>query len=156
LFNTAAGTKPTLVAYRGTGPAMNDLVGGHVDFFCEQAVSVAPQIAAGTIKAYAMSGSERLSALPNVPTAKEAGVNYQMSIWAGIFAPKGTSREIVGKLATVLDKALDESGVKNRIADLGGSLPVKAERKPAKFEAFVKSEIARWSPILKATSTNAN
>ena len=156
LFNTAAGTKPTLVAYRGTGPAMNDLVGGHVDFFCEQAVSVAPQIAAGTIKAYAMSGSERLSALPNVPTAKEAGVNYEMSIWAGIFAPKGTSREIVGKLATVLDKALDEPGVKNRIADLGGSLPVKAERKPAKFEAFVRSEIARWSPILKATSTNAN
>ena len=154
LFNTAAGTKPTLVAYRGTAPAMNDLVGGHVDFFCEQAVSVAPQISAGTIKAYAMSGSERLSALPNVPTAKEAGVNYHMSIWAGIFAPKGTSKEIVGKLATALDKALDDPGVKNRIADLGGSLPGKAERKPAKFEAFVKSEIARWSPILKSTSTN--
>ena len=108
LFNTAAGTKPTLVAYRGTGPAMNDLVGGHVDFFCEQAVSVAPQISGGAIKAYAMSGSERLAALPDIPTAREAGVDYQMSIWAGIFAPKGTSKEIIGKLATALDKALDD------------------------------------------------
>ena len=135
---------------------MNDLVGGHVDFFCEQAVSVAPQISAGTIKAYAMSGSERLAALPDVPTAREAGVDYQMSIWAGIFAPKGTSKEIVGKLATALDKALDDPGVKKRIADLGGSLPAKEERKPAKFDAFVKAEIARWSPILKATSTNTN
>ena len=156
LFNTAAGTKPTLVAYRGTGPAMNDLVGGHVDFFCEQAVSVAPQISGGAIKAYAMSGSERLAALPDIPTAREAGVDYQMSIWAGIFAPKGTSKEIIGKLATALDKALDDRALKKRIADLGGSLPPKQERQPAKFEAFIKAEIARWSPILKSTSTNAN
>jgi putative tricarboxylic transport membrane protein len=155
LFNTAAGINPTLVAYRGTGPAMNDLVGGHVDFFCEQAVSVAPQISAGTIKAYATSGSERLATLPDVPTAREAGVNYQMSIWAGIFAPKGISKEIIAKLAAALDKALDDPGVKKRIADLGGSLPAKPERKPAKFEAFVKEEIARWSPILKSTSSNA-
>ena len=156
LFNTAAGTKPTSVAYRGTGPAMNDLVGGHVDFFCEQAVSVAPQISAGAIKAYAMSGSERLQALPDVPTARQAGVDYQMSIWAGIFAPKGTPKEIVAKLAGALDRALDDASVKKRIADLGGSLPAKVERKPAKFDAFVKAEIARWSPILKATSTNTN
>ena len=156
LFNTAAGTKPTLVAYRGTGPAMNDLVGGHVDFFCEQAVSVAPQISGGAIKAYAMSGSERLATLPDIPTAREAGVDYQMSIWAGIFAPKGTSKEIIGKLATALDKALDDRALKKRIADLGGSLPFKQERQPAKFEAFVKAEIARWSPILKSTSTHAN
>jgi tripartite-type tricarboxylate transporter receptor subunit TctC len=155
LFNTAAGTKPTLVAYRGTGPAMNDLVGGHVDFLCEQAVSVAPQVSAGAIKAYAMSGSERLAALPNVPTAKEAGVNYQMSIWAGIFAPKGAPKEIVDKLATALDKALDDPSVKKRIAELGGSLPAKKERNPVAFEAFVKAEIARWSPILKAATADA-
>ena len=68
---------------------MNDLIGGHVDFFCEQVVSVAPQIAAGTIKAYAVSSSERLLTLPEVPTAKEDGLDYQMSIWAGIFAPRG-------------------------------------------------------------------
>ena len=88
LFTSEAGLKPTLVAYRGTSPAMNDLVGGHVDFLCEQAVSVAQQIAAGTVKAYAVSSDKRLAALPDVPTAKEAGVNYLMSIWAGISRPR--------------------------------------------------------------------
>src|SRR4029453_1779662 len=94
LFTAEAGLKPTLVAYRGTSPAMNDLVGGHVDFLCEQAVRVAQQIGAGPGKAYAVSSDKRLAALPDVPTAKEAGVNYIMSIWAGIFAPKGTPPEV--------------------------------------------------------------
>jgi tripartite-type tricarboxylate transporter receptor subunit TctC len=155
LFNGAAGVKPTLVAYRGTGPAMNDLVGGHVDYFCEQAVSVAAQIAGGSIKAYGVSASERLAALPDVPTAKEQGLDYQMSIWAGIFAPRGTPKDIIDKLAGALDKALDEPDVKKRIADLGGSLPAKDERTPAKFSSFVKAEIARWSPILEAADAGA-
>ena len=155
LFTASAGVQPTLVAYRGTAPAMNDLVGGHVDFFCEQAVSVAPQIAAGTIKAYAVSAAERLAILPNVPTAKEAGLDYQMSIWAGIFAPKGTPPEATQKLAAALDHALDDQGVQQRLADLGGSIPSKAERVPARFDGFVKSEIARWAPILKAAGGEA-
>jgi tripartite-type tricarboxylate transporter receptor subunit TctC len=155
LFNTAAGVKPTSVAYRGTGPAMNDLVGGHVDFFCEQAVSVAGQITSGGVKAYGVSASERLGALPNVPTAREAGVNYQMSIWAGIFAPKGTPKAIVDRLAAALNKALDDPAVVKRLADLGGTAPKKEERTPAKFESFVKAEIARWSPILRAASSEA-
>ncbi len=155
LFTSAAGITPTLVGYRGTAPALNDLVGGHVDFFCEQVVSVAQQIESGTIKAYAVSAPKRLAALPNVPTAKEAGVNYEMSIWAGIFAPKGTPKPIVDKLASAIDKALDNPEVQKRLADLGGSLPVKAERNPAKFSAFVQAEIARWSPILKASTVGA-
>ncbi len=153
LFAAAAGVQPSLVAYRGTGPALNDLIGGHVDFFCEQAVSVAPQIVAGTIKAYGISSSQRLAALANVPTAKEAGVDYQMSIWAGIFAPKGTPKAIIDKLAVALDQALDDPGVQARLAGLGGSLPSKDERTPAKFASFVKGEIARWSPILKAANS---
>ena len=152
LFASAAGVRPSLVAYRGTGPALNDLIGGHVDFFCEQAVSVAPQIAAGTIKAYGISSRERLAVLPKVPTAKEAGVNYQMSIWAGIFAPKGTPKATIHKLAVALDQALDDPAVQTRLADLGGSLPSKGERTPAKFSSFVKAEIARWSPVLKAAN----
>jgi tripartite-type tricarboxylate transporter receptor subunit TctC len=155
LFTLQAGIRPALVAYRGTAPALNDLIGGHVDFFCEQVVSVAPQIAAGTIKAYAVSASERLPTLPNVPTARELGVNYQMSIWAGIFAPKGTPKGIIEKLAAALDRSLDEPGVKVKLADLGGSIPSKEERTPAKFNSFVKAEIARWSPILKATSVSS-
>ena len=149
LFTSGVGVKPTPVAYRGTGPAMNDLVGGHVDFFCEQAVSVAPQIGAGTVKAYAVAAAERLPVLPNVPTAKEAGIDYQMSIWSGIFAPKNTPKPIIDELAAALDKALDDADVKQRLIELGGSIPAKAERTPASFTSFVKAEIARWSPILK-------
>jgi tripartite-type tricarboxylate transporter receptor subunit TctC len=150
LFNTAIGASPTSVAYRGTGPAMNDLVGGHVDYFCEQSVSVIEQVKAGSIKAYVVSAGERLASLPDVPTAKEMGVNYDMSIWAGIFAPKGTPALVVAKLADALDKALDDTSVTKRIADLGGSVPGKAERTPAAFEKYVKNEIDRWGPILAA------
>ncbi|HWP16824.1 MAG TPA: tripartite tricarboxylate transporter substrate-binding protein [Xanthobacteraceae bacterium] len=155
MFSASTGVKPTAVAYRGTGPAMNDLIGGHVDFFCEQAVSVAPQISGGAIKAYAVSAKERLAILPDIPTAKEAGIDYQMSIWAGIFAPKGTPKDIVDKLAVTLDQALDDAGVRKRLSDLGGSLPSKDERTPARFDALVKAEIVRWSPILKAANVEA-
>jgi tripartite-type tricarboxylate transporter receptor subunit TctC len=152
MFNQALGIRPTSVAYRGTAPAMNDLVGGHVDFLCEQSVSVAEQIAAGTVKAYVVSANQRLATLPDIPSAKEAGINYQMSIWAGIFAPKGTPKDIIAKLAGALDKALDDPSVRKRLADLGGSIPAKQERTPASFARLVKAEIARWSPILKAAS----
>jgi tripartite-type tricarboxylate transporter receptor subunit TctC len=155
LFTSEIGAKPTLVAYRGTGPAMNDLIGGHVDFFCEQSVSVAEQAKSGAIKAYAVSAAERLASLPDVPTAKEFGVNYLMSIWAGMFAPKGTPAPIVAKLADALDKALDDDGVKQRINSLGGSIPEKRERSPAAFDAYVKAEIARWAPVLKAAAEPA-
>jgi tripartite-type tricarboxylate transporter receptor subunit TctC len=152
LFNQALGVKPTPVAYRGTAPAMNDLIGGHVDFLCEQSVSVAEQIKAGAVKAYVVSANQRLAALPDVPSAKESAINYQMSIWAGIFAPKGTPKEIIIKLAASLEKALDDPSVKKRLGDLGGSIPTKQERTPASFARLVKAEVARWSPILKAAS----
>src|SRR6267378_2250264 len=150
LFTEEIGAKPTLVAYRGSGPALNDLVGGHVDIMCEQSVSVADQVLAGSVKAYALSAGERLARLPNVPTAREAGVNYEMSIWAGLFAPKGVAPEVIAKLADALYKALDETIVRERLAQLGGSIPAKAERNPAAFDHFVRSEIARWAPILTA------
>lgn len=151
LFNAAAAIKPTMVAYRGTGPAMNDLIGGHVDFFCEQSVSVSQQVKGGAIKAFGVSAKERLAALPDVPTAKEAGLDYDMSIWAGVFAPRGTPAPVVNKLADALDKALDDASVRQRLNNLGGAVPAKAERKPAAFEAYVQAEVARWAPILKAS-----
>src|SRR3984957_19020158 len=142
LFAAEIGAKPTLVAYRGSGPALNDLMGGHVDFMCEQSVSVAEQVLAGSVKAYAVSANERLATLPNVPTAKEAGVNYEMSVWAGLFAPKGVPPEVIAKLADALDKALDEPSVRDTLARLGGAVPAKAERTPPAFARFVRSEIA--------------
>src|SRR5882762_8878253 len=146
LFTEQIGAKPTLVAYRGSGPALNDLLGGHVDFMCEQSVSVAEAILAGSVKAYAVSAGERLATLPDVPTAKEAGIDYDMSVWAGLFAPTGVPPEIVARLADALDKALDEPAVKETLAKLGGSIPAKAERNPAAFDRFVRSEVARWAP----------
>ena len=151
LFTEQIGAKPTLVAYRGSGPALNDLLGGHVDFMCEQSVSVAESVLAGLVKAYVVSAPERLAMLPNVPTAKEAGVDYEMSVWSGLFAPKGVAPDVTAKLADALDKALDEPVVGETLAKLGGSIPAKAERNPASFDRFVRSEIARWAPMLAAT-----
>jgi tripartite-type tricarboxylate transporter receptor subunit TctC len=153
LFNSTIKVNPISVAYRGTAPAMNDLVAGHVDYLCEQAVSVTGAITGGQVKALAVSANGRLPTLPEVPTAKEAGVDYQMSIWAGIFAPKGTPKAIVDRLAAALSKALDDPAVQKRMADLGGSIPSRDERTPARFERFVTAQIAHWSPILKAAST---
>ena len=153
LFMAEIGAKPTLVAYRGSGPALNDLVGGHVDFMCEQSVSVADQVLAGSVKAYAVSAGERLATLPNVPTAREAGVNYEMSVWAGLFAPRGVSPKVIARLADALDRALDEAVVRETLAKLGGSIPAKAERNPAAFDRFIRSEIARWAPILTEIRT---
>jgi putative tricarboxylic transport membrane protein len=151
LFTAEIGAKPTLVAYRGSGPALNDLVGGHVDFMCEQSVSVADQVLAGSVKAYAVSARERLATLPDVPTAKEAGIHYEMSVWSGLFAPKGVPPEVVARLADALDKALDDVTVRAPLLRLGASIPAKTERNPEAFDRFVRSEVARWAPILTAT-----
>jgi len=150
LFTKAIGATPTLVAYRGSAPALNDLIGGHVDFLCEQSVAVAESVLGGTVKAYATSGDKRSPTLPNVPTAKELGVPFEMSIWAGLFAPKETPAEVVSKLAAALDQALEEPMVRERLIQLGASIPDKAERTPAAFGRFVRAEMARWAPLLAA------
>jgi tripartite-type tricarboxylate transporter receptor subunit TctC len=155
LFNSELGLKPTSVAYRGSAPALNDVVGGHIDYLCEQSASVAEQIKAGTVKAYVVSAPQRLAALPSVPSAKEASIKYEMSIWAGIFAPKNTPKPVVDKLAAALDKALEDPAVVKRLGELGASIPAKAERNPQTFERMVKSEITRWSPILKSAAAAA-
>lgn len=159
LFTSQLGLKPNLVAYRGTGPALNDVVGGHVDFFCEQVVSVASSVKGGTIKAYGISNKDGSPALPGVPSASKAGApNYQMSIWSAIFAPKGTPKEAVTKLADALNKALDDPAVGKRLVELGGTVPAKAERGPTNLASLLKAEITRWDPILReaATKTKTN
>ena len=155
LFKQTAGVDLVHVPYTGSAGAVRDLVGGHVDFLCEQSVSVAEQIKAGAVRGYVVSGNQRLAALPDIPSAKEVGINYQMSIWAGIFAPGGTPKPVVDKLAGALDKTLDDPAVAAKLADLGGTIPPKSERTPEKFGSFVRAEIARWSPILKAANVEA-
>lgn len=151
LFTSTIGAKPTMVAYRGTGPALNDLMSGTVDFMTDQIVNVAPQISGGTIKAYAIATPERSPALPNVPTTKEAGLpNYEVSAWNAVFGPKGLPPEIAGKLSDALKKALDDENTRKRLLDLGGVLPDQAGRTPEALQALVVSEVARWTPVLKA------
>jgi tripartite-type tricarboxylate transporter receptor subunit TctC len=153
LFASEFGLKPSPVPYRGTGPALNDLIGGHVDYFCEQVVSVAPAVKGKTIRAYVVSGDARSPALPDVPSAKEAGIpDFNLSIWSAMYAPKGTPKDVVARLSGALDQALDDPAVAKRLVDLGGSVPATAERGPAHLAAVVKADIARWHPILKAAA----
>ncbi|MBN9456901.1 MAG: tripartite tricarboxylate transporter substrate binding protein BugD [Bosea sp.] len=139
------------VAYRGTGPALNDLVSGQVDFMCDQIVSVAEQVRANTIKAYAVTSAERSPALPDVPTTKEAGLpDFQIEAWNGIAGPKGMPKEAVDKLVDALNKALNDDATKKRLLDLGTVLPDAEARTPAGFAAIIKRDADKLSPALSA------
>ncbi len=151
LFSSTINAKPTLVAYRGTGPALNDLMANTVDFMTDQIVNVAPQIQGGNIKAFAIATPERSPALPNVPTTKEAGLdNYEVSAWNAVFAPKGTPEAIVAKLSDALDKALSDETTRKRLLDLGGVIPDASGRGGPALQKLVEAEVARWTPVLKA------
>ena len=160
LFNKVFDLKPTLVAYRGMGPGMNDLMGVHIDYLCEQAVVMVPAIQGEKVRGVVVSANERLAAIPNVPGAKEAGApNFQLNIWSAIYAPKGTPKDIVTKLAAALDKALDEPAIAAKLGNLGGTVPPKLDRGPDHLRKTVASDIPRWAPILKeaaATTAPAN
>ena len=150
VFNSQFGFTPALVAYRGTAPALNDLVGGQIDYMVDQSLNVIPQIKGGTIKAYAVAAPSRLKSLPDVPTTKEAGVDFIFSAWNAMVAPKGTPKAIVDKLADALGKALDDAKVKARFDELGSTGPTGADRGPAALQKLVESEMARIAPVLKA------
>jgi tripartite-type tricarboxylate transporter receptor subunit TctC len=155
-FNSVVKVKPTMVAYRGTGPALNDLMGNTVDFMTDQIVNVAPQIQGNNIKAFAIATPQRSPVLPNVPTTKEAGLEgYEVSAWNAVFSPKGTPPDVVKKLSDALIKSLEDETTKKRLLDLGGVLPTAAERTPEGLQKLVESEVARWTPVLKAAGATA-
>jgi tripartite-type tricarboxylate transporter receptor subunit TctC len=157
LFDSVVGVKPTLVAYRGTGPALNDLMSGQVDFMTDQIVNVAPQVSGGTIRAYAIATPERSPALPDVPTTKEAGLpDYQVSAWNAVFAPKGLPADVRTKLVDALAKALADENTRKRLIDLGGVVPDAAGQGPTALQSLVEAEVARWTPVLKAAGAVAN
>jgi tripartite-type tricarboxylate transporter receptor subunit TctC len=151
MFNVMTSAKPTRVPYSGTGPVINDMLAGKLDYACDQVVSVATQVQAGTIKAYAIATEKRSAALPNVPTSTEAGLpDYKVSAWNALFAPKGTSKEIVVKLSDTLSKALSDPATRKRLEDLGGVIPEGRERSPEHLAQFVASEVDRWGKTFKA------
>jgi len=156
LLNSLMGTKPTLVPFSGGAPAINALVAGQTDFMCADIVTGGPQYP-DKIKLLAVTSPKRNAALPNVPTVVEAGLpDFQPTAWNGLFAPKNTPKPVLDRLVGALDKALDDPETRKRLGVLGGDIPDKASRGPAPFLALVKSEIARWSPIIKAANVKMN
>jgi putative tricarboxylic transport membrane protein len=150
LLHSILGVQPNRVAYRGTGPALNDLVAGQVDYMCDQIVNLVPQIQGGTIKAYGIATAERNPALPNVPTTKEGGLpEFQVSAWNAIFAPKGTPKDVVARLNDALVKALDDPNTRKRLLELGGDVPDRQGRTPEALAKLVQSEVARWATVFK-------
>jgi tripartite-type tricarboxylate transporter receptor subunit TctC len=156
VFNAQFGLKPNMVPYRGTGPAIQDLVAGQIDYMVDQSLNVIPQIKAGNIKVYAIAAPERLSSLPDAPTTGEAGVDFVFSAWNAMVAPKGTPKDIVAKLADALGKALDDPAVQARYVELGSFAPKGADRGPAGLQKLVESEVARITPVIKAAGVTAN
>jgi tripartite-type tricarboxylate transporter receptor subunit TctC len=153
LLHSIIGVKPTLVPFNGGSQAMNALIGGQVDYFCEAISNVVPQVQAGTIKAYAIGSAARSPALPNVPTAAEAGLpQFKASAWYALFAPKGTPRPIADKLSDALNRALDDDTVRKRFIDLGCDIPDKAARGREPLAALIRRDIALWTPIIKAAN----
>ena len=150
LLDSLLGIKPKGVAFNGTGPAMSALVAGRVDYMCDQIANVVPQLGLGTIKAYAVATPQRNPALPGVPTTAEAGLpEFQVQAWNGIFAPKGTPAAVIARLNDAAVKALDDDGVRKSLLGLGSVIPPAAERSPEALAALVKSEIVRWTSVLK-------
>jgi tripartite-type tricarboxylate transporter receptor subunit TctC len=152
LLNSVLDVKPTAIPFQGTGPALNALLGGQVDYMCDQIVNLVPQIKAGNIKAYGIGTPDRNPALPDVPTTKEAGLpQFEVSAWNALFAPKGTPKEALDKLSDALSKALDDEGVRKRLLDLGSDIPGPDRRGQVALNKLVDGEINRWTPVIKAS-----
>ena len=150
--NMVMGTDIVHVPYKGTGPAMQDLQGGRIDFLCEIISTAKPQVDGGTVKAIAIMTKERSPALPNLPTAEEQGTKgMEAYTWNAIFLPKGTPEPIVKKLADAANQAMETPAVKEKLAGLGAMIVAPDRRSPAYLQKFVKDEIAKWrEPILKS------
>jgi tripartite-type tricarboxylate transporter receptor subunit TctC len=157
LFMTAIGTDLTTVPYKGTGPAMNDLLGGQVDFMCDQTTNTTSQIKGGKIKAYGVTTKTRLATMPDLPTLNEAGLpGFEVAVWHAMYAPKGTPKPIIDKLSGALQVALKDPIVKQRFADLGTEPVAESKATPEALRVYLKSEIDRWSPIIAKAGVYAD
>lgn len=157
MLMSALQTQFVTVPYKGTGPAMTDLLGGQVDVMCDQTTNTTKQIQGGTIKAYAVTSPTRLDNLPDIPTAEEAGLpGFQVGIWHGIYAPKGTPTEVTERLSKSLQLALKDPNVVARFAELGTVPSAEADATPAALKAKLEGEIARWKPVIEAAGQFAD
>jgi tripartite-type tricarboxylate transporter receptor subunit TctC len=152
-FQKDTGTSFQFVPYRGTGPAMQDLVAGQIDIMFDQAANSLPQVRSGTVKVYAVTAKSRLPSAPDVPTVDEAGMpGFYISIWHAIWLPKGTPKDIVGKVHAAVVEALADPAVRHRLDDLGQEIPPREQQTPEALYAHHKAEIEKWWPIVKAAN----
>ena len=156
-FQNEIGAKLQFIPYKGTGPAMQDLMGGQIDMMVDQLSNSLPQVKAGRIKGYAITAKERSAAAPDMPTVDEAGMpGLHISIWYGIWAPKGTPREVVAKLNQAVVDALADPDTRKRLGDLGMELVPRERQTPEALGAHQKAEIEKWWPIIKAADIKLN
>lgn len=157
LLNAAIGIKPTLVPFTGTAPVLNAMLGGEIDYECDPVLGTLSQLQAGAVRALAVAAKKRSPMLPDVPTSYEQGLpEFDCAVMYGVFAPVGTPKPIVEKLAAALDEGLDEEPVRKRLAELGADMIEPNRRGPKPLADLVKSEAARLIPILDAATRSAN
>jgi tripartite-type tricarboxylate transporter receptor subunit TctC len=152
LLNAAMGVDIQHVPYRGTGPAMQDLAAGRIDYLCEIVTTALPQIQGGTVKPIAMLSLDRSPVLPNLPTANESGLpKFEAYTWNAIFLPKGASREVVNKLQNAIAETMKTPAVKDRLESLGVMIVPPEKQTPEYLDQFVKSEIEKWAAPIRAS-----
>jgi tripartite-type tricarboxylate transporter receptor subunit TctC len=152
-FQNVTGTRFQFVPYRGTGPALQDLVAGQIDFIVDQASNSLQHVRDGKIRAYAVTASARLPSAPDIPTVAEAGLpSLDISVWYGLWAPKGTPKEIIAKLNAAAVQALSEPAVRQRFAELGLDMPPRDRLTPEALAAYQKAEIEKWWPVIKGAN----
>ena len=157
LFMTAIQTDVTTVPYKGTGPAMTDLIGGQVNFMCDQTTNTTPQIKGGKVKAYAVTTKQRLKTLADVPTAAESGLkDFEVTVWHGMWAPHGTPKPVMDKLVAALQAALKDPAIISKFAELGTEPVAQSDATPAALDKHLKAEIAKWGPIIKKAGVYAD
>ncbi len=157
IFQQAIDQALTTIPYPGTGPAMTQLLAGETDLMCDQTTSTTPNLKAGKLKAYAVTSTERVASLSDIPTAKEGGLPaLDLSIWHGLYAPKGTPAEVNKKLNAALNKALDDPQFQKAIADNGALIWGKNMRSPEAHTKLLASETARWSKVIEAAGQFAD
>ena len=156
-FENVSGVKLQYVPYRGTAPAMNDLVAGQIDLIIDQTSNSIGQVRAGNIRAYAISSDKRIESAPDIPTADEAGLpGFHMTLWSGLWVPKGTPKEIVDKLNASVVDALNDPAVRKQLENLGLQMPPRDQLSPQALGAWQKAEIAKWWPVIKAANVKVD